>query len=107
MTETKTDSSNYFEYEWKILAESSDKKSGGDAEQEASEISGLIKHSKQAAISFRAPHNTGAYRLFVRVKYNNKLAYANIPFWVNKRDEKDGQARFVEFKKVTIESFNQ
>ena len=106
MTDLIEDSKNKITYEWKILAESTDKKSGGDAELEASEISGLIKHPNHASIQFRAPHAAGEYRLFVRLKYNNKLAYANIPFKVIARNETDKQARFIELKRVSMESFN-
>lgn len=107
MKETSIDSGNQFIYKWKILAESTDKKTGGDAEQEADEIRGLIKHAKSNQINFRTPASEGAYRLFVEVEFNNKVAYANIPFWVDKRDEKDGQAKFIEFKKTNMDSFNQ
>lgn len=106
MTQTAEDVNNKFVYEWKILAESDDKKSGGDAEEEAKEVRGLIKHGNTPNIQFRAPSSQGAYRLFVKVKYNGKVAYANIPFWVNKRGENDPQARFVEFKTTNMESFN-
>lgn len=107
MTQQAEDTEGKFVYEWKILAESSDKKSGGDAEQEAQEVRGLIKHGNQSQIIFRAPSAEGAYRLFVKVLFNGKVAYSNIPFWVNKRDENDPQARFIEFKKTNMDSFNQ
>ncbi len=107
MTKTSEDSLSQFTYSWKVLSESTDKKSGGDAEEEAQQISGHIKHNAQKIISFRAPSTEGAYRLFVSVKYNNKVAYSNIPFKVEKRDDKDGQARFIEFRKTDMESFNK
>lgn len=106
MTKTQDDTDGKFVYQWKILAESNDKKSGGDAEEEAKEILGLIKGGKKSRITFRAPRTEGGYRLFVKIFYNNKVAYANIPFWVDKRGENDKQARFVEFKKTDMESFN-
>ena len=86
MTDTAADTGNEFRYSWKILSESKDKKSGGDAEKEAQEMTGLIKHSDQGRINFRTPSTEGAYRLFVYVSYNNKIAYANIPFWVKKQE---------------------
>lgn len=107
MTETANDTLNKFAYRWRILAESNDKKSGGDAEDEAQEIPGLISQGHQSRISFRAPSKKGAYRLFVSVLYNNKVAYSNIPFWVNDRTPEDGQARFIEFRKTDMNSFNQ
>jgi hypothetical protein len=102
MTEEADDTQNILRYEWKILAESTDKKSGGDAEEAAQEIGGLIQNAKKSSINFRAPHRSGAYRLFVSIYLNGKVAYANIPFWVDARTEADGQARFVEFKKASI-----
>ncbi len=84
MTETSVDSDNKFVYHWRVLAESSDKKSGGDKEKEAQEFSGLIKEVNRDQIRFKTPAKEGAYRLFVSVNFNNKVAYANIPFWVEK-----------------------
>ncbi len=101
------DSNHAFVYTWKVLSESSDKKSGGDAEEEAQEIHGLIKHGSRSAIELRAPKVEGAYRIFVKVTSNGKVAYANIPFWVEKRAEQDGQARWIEFKKKDMRSFNE
>ncbi len=107
MTETTDDTDQKLHYTWKILAESTDKKSGGDAEEAAREIGGLIQGRTKKEITFRAPHKEGAYRLFVTIALNGKVAYANIPFWVDKRTEEDGQANFIEFKKATMTSFNQ
>ena len=70
------------QYEWKILKESTEKKSGGDAEKEAEQLNGLIPVSQTAKITFRAPAEPGAYRLFVRIQHNQTVAYANIPFQV-------------------------
>ncbi len=53
------DSSNKIIYNWKILAESTDKKSGGDKEEDAVELSGLIKSKKSNEIKFRAPLQEG------------------------------------------------
>lgn len=95
-------------YVWRIMQESTDKKSGGDAEEEAAEIPGLIK--KGAApnkIAFRAPDKAGNYRLFVTALYNNKVAYSNIPFKVNARGADDKQSKFVKMKYTDMKSFNQ
>lgn len=99
------DSSNKIIYNWKILAESTDKKSGGDKEEEAVELNGLIKSKKSNDIKFRAPSQEGAYRIFVSAFYNGKVAYANIPFYVDKRTEQDGQARFIQVKKQSMSDF--
>jgi hypothetical protein len=94
-------------YNWRIIQESTDKKSGGDREEEATEINGLIKNGRSNAITFMAPKNPGQYRLFVSALYNDKLAYANIPFQVIARDENEKQAKAVQFKYVDMKSFDQ
>ncbi len=94
-------------YVWRILQESTDKKAGGDEEQAATELKGLIKKGKvHNQISFRAPAEEGYYRLFVSAICNGKQAYANIPFKVVKRSDSDKQARFVKFKYTDMNSFN-
>jgi hypothetical protein len=94
-------------YKWRIIQESTDKKSGGDREDEATEIGGLIKNGKSNKITFLAPSNVGQYRLFVSVLYNDKLAYANIPFKVIERGENEKQAKAVQFKFADMKSFDQ
>ena len=94
-------------YKWRIIQESTDKKSGGDKEDEATEIGGLIKNGKSNVITFLAPKNPGQYRLFVSALYNDKLAYANIPFLVTPRDENEKQAKAVQFKYMDMKSFDQ
>ena len=95
-----------FAYSWKILAESDDKKSGGDVEEAAQEIRGLISNDSKPIINFRAPNREGAYRLFVTITYNHKVAYANIPFYVNPMKEGDKQMRFIQFKQKDMSSFD-
>jgi hypothetical protein len=94
-------------YKWRIIQESIDKKSGGDKEDEATEIMGLIKKGKSNQIVFQAPKNEGNYRLFVSVLYNDKMAYANIPFKVTPRSENDKQAKAIQFKYTDMKSFEQ
>ena len=94
-------------YAWRIIEESTDKKSGGDVEDAATEITGLIKKTSQKnLIKFRAPQNAGAYRLFVSVTYQNKMAYANIPFKVIARGADEPQGKFIEFKYTDMNNFN-
>lgn len=107
MTESLGDTGKKLRYEWRILAESTDKKSGGDVETAATEVKGLIQGGTRPKIDFRAPPKEGAYRLFVTVYLNDKVAYANIPFWVDKRSEQDGQAHFVELKTTSMNDFKQ
>jgi hypothetical protein len=94
-------------FNWRILEESTDKKSGGDAEEEAQEIQGLIvSRINSNSIKLRTPENPGNYRLFVTIKNNGKIAYANIPFRVLPRSASDKQAKFVKFKYTTMKDFD-
>lgn len=102
------DGKEKLEYHWRIMQESTDKKSGGDKEEAALELSGLIRSPKRGAqIEFFAPQQTGAYRLFVSVKGNNKVAYANIPFWVKPQEGEVKQQRLIQWKPVDMSSFNK
>lgn len=95
-------------YRWRIMAESTDKKAGGDVEEAASEIGGLIKKAGAPnKIVFRAPKRVGTYRLFVSVEHNGKVAYSNIPFKVKPRGKNEKQARKVQFKYTDMSSFDQ
>ncbi len=101
---SKPDTESQLEYTWKILYESTDKRSGGDKEEEASRANVRIKNKKSNQIQFRAPVKKGAYRLFVTVSLDDKEAYANIPFFVN--EPSDGkQQRFIQFKPASMSEF--
>jgi hypothetical protein len=102
--QTQNDTNN-LHCSWKILAESNDKKAGGDLENEASEIPGLIKKGKSKRILFKAPNEEGAYRLFVTIEYQNKIAYANYPFYVD-ASANSSKPKSVRLKKFTMDSFN-
>jgi hypothetical protein len=69
---------------WEILAESTEQKDGGDAENKPETFKSLIRTQTEAQLSFDAPNKSGAYRLFV-VIYDNKgkACTANIPFFVD------------------------
>jgi hypothetical protein len=69
-------------YDWTVRQESSDLKSGGDVESEPDELTGVIKKVNQNSAKIKSPNVEGAYRLFVSVKGNGKVAYANFPFYV-------------------------
>ena len=105
MNELVKDSANKILYNWRILAESTDKKSGGDKEEEAVELNGLFKSTKTSIVKFRAPSKEGAYRILVTTMLNGKVAYANIPFYVKPREATDGQARFIQVKKQSMSDF--
>ena len=102
--QTPNDTQN-LRYSWKILAESNDKKAGGDVENEAAEIPGLIKKGKTKQIQFKAPSEEGSYRLFVTIEYQNKIAYANFPFYVDASSASQ-KPHSVRIKKFTMDSFN-
>lgn len=71
-------------YKWEILSESTDLGVGGDFESRPQSLKGLIKQSNKRKIELKAPSKEGAFRLFVYVIDNhNKVATANIPFYVN------------------------
>ena len=71
-------------YVLQIVPESTDKKSGGDAEIAPKPLSGIFKRSsrKLNAVEFEAP-KPGQYRVFIYIfDGNNNVATANIPFLV-------------------------
>ncbi len=89
---------------WSVVSESTDKKSGGDAEKAPPTIPGTIKSNNGDRAIIRAPDEEGQYRVFVFVRDGNGQAgTANIPFYVLPRPKDAGQARGVEFKKVELD----
>lgn len=87
-------------YRWELYPESTDLKTGGDAEGKPPIIPGKVKKSKSTSILLKAPKKEGRYRLFVTVDDGEKVAYMNIPFYVRYRPESE---RGVEFKKLNLE----
>lgn len=72
-------------YKWEIYPESTERKEGGDHEEKLKAIEGLIPGGQAKQVSFTAPAQEGAYRLFVYVfDGHNNVATANIPFYVRK-----------------------
>lgn len=71
-------------YVWQVVPESTDKKSGGDAEIAPKPLRGIFNRGTRRtnSVSFEAP-KSGQYRLFIYVyDGNNNVATANIPFLV-------------------------
>ncbi len=71
-------------YIWQIVPESTDKKSGGDAEIAPKPLRGIFNRGTQklSKVSFEAP-KSGQYRLFLYIfDGNNNVATGNIPFLV-------------------------
>jgi hypothetical protein len=72
-------------YEWEVREETSDARSGGDAEAVPPAHPESIVESKGAELAFQTPVREGAYRLFVTVRDGNGgAATANFPFFVRK-----------------------
>ncbi len=72
-------------YEWLIIPESTDKKTGGDAEKAPKALKGIFSKSssKESNVNFRAPYREGEYRLFLFVyDGHGNVATGNIPFKV-------------------------
>ena len=89
---------------WMVVPESTDIKSGGDAEAEPVPVPRCIRKQKVESLEFYAPMQEGAYRLFYEVSDNhNHYAYFNIPFYVMPSANGTSNGRFVTFKK---QSFN-
>ena len=70
-------------FRWEIMRESVSQKTGGDAEKVPEIIKGLLPDDTANIVSFLAPSQPGAYRLFVYIEDGHfHTAHANIPFWV-------------------------
>jgi hypothetical protein len=74
---------NSLRYEWEVREETHDARAGGDAEAIPSAHPEAILHAEGSAVSFRAPQQPGAYRLFVAIHDGQGgVATANVPFYV-------------------------
>jgi len=93
------DKDKKLKYSYKIYPESTNTKSGGDLEKEPPAMTGLIKKKSNGTVTFKAPKEEGPYRLFIYVNDSeDRLAYANIPFFVNPRDKNMPQSSAVKTK---------
>ena len=88
-------------YKWELYQESTDLKTGGDFENKPPLITGRIKGSKSSIIRLKAPFNEGRYRLFVFVSDDKKVAYANVPFYVDANGKANNR---IQLKKQEFES---
>lgn len=90
-------------YEWEVVNESQDIKSGGDAESRPPAVKGLGMKKKGNTVTFRAPAEEGPYRLFLfAYDGNDHYAYTNIPFYVLPAENDEDGKRPVSFKKVEL-----
>jgi hypothetical protein len=72
-------------YEWQVVAESTDRHDGGDAEKAPPAIGGCVLAGSGPQATIRTPAQPGAYRLFVTVRDGKGGASAdNIPFLVTR-----------------------
>lgn len=71
---------------WQIIAESSDRKSGGDAEAAPPEVPGSVVSHEGLNAKLTAPRKPGAYRVYVTVRDGTgRAGTANVPFQVVKK----------------------
>ena len=60
---------NPLDYHWEVVAESDDRKEGGDAEKSPPVVPGCVSKTDDAGTAtIRTPHTPGNYRLFVTVR---------------------------------------
>lgn len=72
------------DFEWVVMAESTDRRSGGDDEAKPSSFPQLIESQHGENVVFKSPGKSGAYRLFVYIRDGQgNAATANVPFYVN------------------------
>jgi hypothetical protein len=72
-------------YRWELLPEATQLGEGGDFEPRPKSVDGLLQPGDNGKAVLKAPDAEGAYRLFVYVMDGkNKVATANLPFYVKK-----------------------
>ncbi len=72
-------------WQYALFPESTSKKTGGDRQQSLQEIPTTFSQSDEDGISFLAPEDPGAYRIFVTVCRDERAcSTANIPFLVKR-----------------------
>ena len=83
-----SDDQNPLSYSWSVMEESTDLKTGGDAENTPKVFAEAILNDHDSETSIKAPARPGAYRLFGYV-YDGKghAAHVNIPFYVDSSEK--------------------
>ncbi len=90
-------------FSWQVIPESSDIRSGGDAEAAPQPIQGSVIRNKGKSAVFRVPEIEGPYRVYLTIRDgNNHYAYGNVPFYVHPRDPNAPPLRAVSFKKQQL-----
>ncbi|GHE23361.1 hypothetical protein GCM10017764_03290 [Sphingobacterium griseoflavum] len=78
---------------WELLHESTDLKEGGDREARPEAITDLVREQAFDRAILTAPEEEGAYRIFAYISDGkNKVATANIPFYVGTRKQDEAAA---------------
>jgi len=78
-----TPDNDSLKYEFQLMPESTDKKSGGDFEKTPEPISFTVVENLDDKLIIKGPLKSGPYRFFIYVRDSNKnVATANIPFYV-------------------------
>jgi hypothetical protein len=71
------------QYEWTVMAESTERGVGGDAENVPASFPQAVLQSAGPSATIRAPEKSGGYRVFLRVLDGHGAgATANLPFYV-------------------------
>lgn len=77
-------------FRWELLPESADKGAGGDPEDRPESVEMEILENTASRLRFRAPAETGPYRIFIYLENDaRKAASANFPFYVEEAVEGD------------------
>lgn len=88
---------------WFVYPESTAQAAGGDFESAIQPILGSFRKRKSNSAVMIAPKEEGAYRLFVFVSdKDDRVAYANIPFYVLPRKKDDPPAKKIRLKKQEL-----
>jgi hypothetical protein len=88
---------------WQVIPESTDIRSGGDAESAPVALRGCVVKNKGEQAIIRAPEQEGAYRLFLTITDGHQhYAYTNIPFYVMPNENGGTPNKAVSFKKMAL-----
>lgn len=99
-----TDDRNDVDVDWVVYSESNAQSAGGDFQASIPPVLGVLTRRRDNSVRLRAPREEGAYRLCVFITDDaGKVAYANIPFYVNPREEGDAPARAVRFRTQSLD----
>jgi hypothetical protein len=70
-------------------------------------IPGKLKGKNSSMVQLVAPNSEGRYRLFVTVSDGKKVAYLNVPFYVQYDANGSANAKSIQFKKQDLKSFDE